>query len=375
MLFNPEMLITILQALQLVALAPCLFVILFFLLGSRLNPSIVVPLLYFVVLATTFLPPLLHLWPTLERDTEAHRQAMGGLIFVQSLLPSFSFLLIMQFLLRRVPFWYYWLILAVPLVGGSSMAYASMLAHEFCLSNDVCLPAESFQTLYSSIANAFIFMLVIVEFSRNRERFQQRHSEEWRNQYWLMITLIFFNLVLLGMDLLRISERISQTDASVITTLVRMMFVYLALTLLFRVFDREKGDVRSAEKNDGPTERDLKLRDAFMQLMEKDRYYRDVDCSRETVARKLGVNENYLSRMVNQLIGERFSDIVNRYRVEEAKQRLLAEAKTSVTTIAYEAGFNSIASFNRVFKEMVGRSPTQYRQEGVSDQEKINDQD
>jgi two-component system response regulator YesN len=46
--------------------------------------------------------------------------------------------------------------------------------------------------------------------------------------------------------------------------------------------------------------------------------------------------------------------------VEEAKGRLIGE-ETPITTIAFDVGFNSIPSFNRVFKHITGLSPSEYR--------------
>jgi AraC-like DNA-binding protein len=46
--------------------------------------------------------------------------------------------------------------------------------------------------------------------------------------------------------------------------------------------------------------------------------------------------------------------------VEEAKT-LLVETQADISTISEESGFNSIATFNRVFKDIAGLSPTEYR--------------
>ena len=74
----------------------------------------------------------------------------------------------------------------------------------------------------------------------------------------------------------------------------------------------------------------------------------------------MGTNEQTISRLINSHFKKSFTDLVNHYRVEEAKQRLLSE-ETAITVIAFEVGFNSIASFNRVFKEKVGSSPSEFR--------------
>ena len=58
-----------------------------------------------------------------------------------------------------------------------------------------------------------------------------------------------------------------------------------------------------------------------------------------------------------------FSDFLNRYRIEEATRRLCdpAEAGLPVLTIAMDAGFRSLAPFNRSFKERYQVTPSAYR--------------
>jgi two-component system response regulator YesN len=51
---------------------------------------------------------------------------------------------------------------------------------------------------------------------------------------------------------------------------------------------------------------------------------------------------------------------LNEYRVRDA-QRLLAETNAPIQNIFEESGFNSITSFNRVFKELAGEAPKEYR--------------
>jgi AraC-like DNA-binding protein len=58
-----------------------------------------------------------------------------------------------------------------------------------------------------------------------------------------------------------------------------------------------------------------------------------------------------------------FYDLVNGYRVEEAK-RLLLDPKSfnyTILSVGFEAGFNSKTTFNTVFKKFTGLSPTEFR--------------
>jgi AraC-like DNA-binding protein len=59
---------------------------------------------------------------------------------------------------------------------------------------------------------------------------------------------------------------------------------------------------------------------------------------------------------------------VNEYRVAEAKRKLAepASAKFTIAAIAYDCGFNSLATFQRCFKQFTGITPSQYQNEMIS---------
>ncbi len=77
-----------------------------------------------------------------------------------------------------------------------------------------------------------------------------------------------------------------------------------------------------------------------------------------TMADALGYNRHYLSRYFHAHFHMNFSRYVNWYRVDMANA-LLAGSQLSVTEIALQSGFQSIRSFNRVYLELVGRTPTE----------------
>lgn len=78
--------------------------------------------------------------------------------------------------------------------------------------------------------------------------------------------------------------------------------------------------------------------------------------SLQDMAKELGFNAEYLSRLLNRTLGIGFKTLINQYRCERA-QYLLTNTNASATVAAMESGFQSIRSFNRVFKEMTGISP------------------
>lgn len=76
----------------------------------------------------------------------------------------------------------------------------------------------------------------------------------------------------------------------------------------------------------------------------------------------LKVKPYYITFILNRVINKNFYDFVNYYRVEEIKKRLDEgqSMKFTLASIAGDCGFNSKASFNRIFKTFTGYSPTEY---------------
>ena len=84
------------------------------------------------------------------------------------------------------------------------------------------------------------------------------------------------------------------------------------------------------------------------------------DLTLDSLADYAGFSRYTLSRMFRQHTGVTFTQYLSRRRVEMAME-LLSGTRMPVTQVALQCGFNSIATFNRVFREVKGCTPTQYR--------------
>jgi len=345
------------QALQLAALGPCLFIIFFLCVTARSLTKIVVPVLYFLSLSCSFLLPITD---ALGFDTEA----VGVLLMGKSLTAALSFLLIIEFITGTMPRSVYWAILAVPLFGGSSIIYVTLIAKgEVCIYENLCTMPVIFNQLYEIFSSSFIFLLTVVLYHRlsmaTEDNLQQKEQK-----YAIIIALIVLNLAILAIKLLYISKHIEIERAELAVTIVRMGFIYLVLTFIFRIFDRSFDiayeRVPTVVPDTPLSERDIALAGSVKKVLSEEKIYRSMDLSREMLARKLAVTENQLSRVINKCFFQNFNSLINSHRVDEAKERLEQE-DTPITTIAFDVGFNSIPSFNRVFKHMTGLSPSEYR--------------
>lgn len=92
------------------------------------------------------------------------------------------------------------------------------------------------------------------------------------------------------------------------------------------------------------------------------KFYKRMNLRVADVANALGISVHQLSAVLNDVLHRSFADIVNDYRVNEAKQLLLNQPKMSVLEIAFESGFSSKTQFNSVFKRQTGLSPRYFRE-------------
>ena len=89
-------------------------------------------------------------------------------------------------------------------------------------------------------------------------------------------------------------------------------------------------------------------------------WYLESRLSIKEVASRMATNETYVSRAVNKGLGTTFNRFVNELRVAHAKG-LIVEGTQSLLDVASTAGFNSKATFNRVFREIAGQTPSQFK--------------
>ena len=73
-----------------------------------------------------------------------------------------------------------------------------------------------------------------------------------------------------------------------------------------------------------------------------------------------GISRDYFSRIFKNVTGMNYNKWLNMIRLEKATE-LLANQEMTLTEIAMQSGFQSISSFNRVFREEKGMSPDEYR--------------
>lgn len=104
--------------------------------------------------------------------------------------------------------------------------------------------------------------------------------------------------------------------------------------------------------------------------------YRNPQLSLADLSKCVNISERVISNAINQELGKNFFQLINEYRVEEVRERLKdpKQEHLKILSLAFEAGFNSKASFNRVFKAYTGRTPQTFKSEALTNPSSPNNQ-
>ena len=111
-------------------------------------------------------------------------------------------------------------------------------------------------------------------------------------------------------------------------------------------------------------EKELKLlkRDLYLALTE-DKVYLDDALTLSSLADELSTTNKKLSSVLNHHLNTNFYDYINKFRVNDMIDKMKSGKFENYTLmgIAFESGFRSKTSFNRVFKNETGVSPSEYK--------------
>ena len=111
-----------------------------------------------------------------------------------------------------------------------------------------------------------------------------------------------------------------------------------------------------------PKEQAIHYAQLLEELMEKKQLYLNAELSQEELAQHVGIQSRQLSRLIREEFNATFNEFINGYRVKKVTQLMKDEKYQhwSLIALAYEAGFNSKSSFNRIFKKNMGITPSEF---------------
>ena len=142
-----------------------------------------------------------------------------------------------------------------------------------------------------------------------------------------------------------------------------LLAIILIRTVVLAILRSDAGEASAMPLRRQMLPAEIKQKSIWLkQKVKSNLYYQDTELSLGSLAEKLELHPHELSRIINTVLKKNFNDFINEYRVQEVIQKMQEPAYSHLTLlgIAFTAGFNSKSTFNRVFREMTGKSPAEY---------------
>lgn len=101
----------------------------------------------------------------------------------------------------------------------------------------------------------------------------------------------------------------------------------------------------------------------LLEFMDAEKPYLNPELTIQDLAEKINIQKHHLTFIINSGLHKNFFNFVNEYRVEEFKRRVANPNYNHLTllAIAFDSGFNSKSSFNNIFKNITGQTPSEYK--------------
>ncbi|MFN9501203.1 MAG: helix-turn-helix domain-containing protein [Chryseotalea sp.] len=233
-----------------------------------------------------------------------------------------------------------------------------------CSIDGLCIFLDAFEYLFDPlliIHIGFFVGKIILEY-------KQATIEEYLAQWVRVFILVIVSTVVLISILLLLTRIYTDEGFLDIVFSIGVLLSIIIYWLALFSYNKTKVIVLNSQKNEQLfwsklTEAEIntclqKLERAF----QKDKHHLDSSLNLTKLSKILDVSPKTISAVLNNKLGVGFNEYINTLRVEEVKKNLVDPAKShlSITGIGLEFGFNSVATFQRVFKQKTGLSPREY---------------
>ncbi|MCB0488132.1 MAG: AraC family transcriptional regulator [Cyclobacteriaceae bacterium] len=145
---------------------------------------------------------------------------------------------------------------------------------------------------------------------------------------------------------------------------VHSLLIYLISFLVLK--DNNVFNIQKKKKYDNlnlSTDEIDRYKKKLIDVIENQKPFLNTNFSLAQCASLTGIPTYILSYVLSNALNQNFVNLINSYRVEEAKKLLADSSKQhiSIAGVAHDCGFNTLSSFNSAFKKFTGITPSDYR--------------
>ncbi|MDL2239460.1 helix-turn-helix transcriptional regulator [Bacteroidales bacterium OttesenSCG-928-K22] len=184
---------------------------------------------------------------------------------------------------------------------------------------------------------------------------EQQISLQKTRQILLIVAILLAAFIIVAILVWRYNRRITEKNKKLVAHITQLSKQ-----------EKEIGVLKEATEEVDKSDEAI-LFSKLEQLMQEKMLFLNPDISREDIAKELNTNDFYLRAAIKAATELSFGAYIHRLQLEYAKDLLISDHSNSraVKDIAYSSGFNSLTTFNRLFKEVYGLSAGEFRRISV----------
>ena len=171
--------------------------------------------------------------------------------------------------------------------------------------------------------------------------------------------------VLLGVILIWIAYFTSSFTSYLTGSLTFSFLIYLLAWMLLTQRRSKSVARRSKQPSVSPmTNKEIeKIREKIRNNVIEKEHYKDPNLTMPVLAKLVGQTPHQFSSFINDQLNQNFSQLINSFRIEVAKNMLVEASHLTVEAIGFDCGFNSTSTFHTSFKKATGLTPAAFRKQ------------
>ncbi|NRB50058.1 MAG: AraC family transcriptional regulator [Saprospiraceae bacterium] len=280
-------------------------------------------------------------------------------------------------LLHFIPLFSYFFVVTLPIVSAEASDNALPSYLLGLLNSDLFL---QFQALYLLLYCGLAWRMLNAFRKKLKHAYTQLEDKDLRWVRHLLLGIVVTISSHLGLTLYEsITGSLGWSFSYLSTSILIFFIIYLAYygleqsrILLPESFLEIRSKERAISKGKSPNSDPLQhfqsgeidfIHRRILSLLEEGHIYLNEELTLGRMAQDIPTTDKKLSTLINHHLHTNFYDLINAYRVQVVKQKLAAKEFEHLTilAIAFDSGFKSKTSFNRIFKKETGMSPSAYK--------------
>ncbi|KAA3612208.1 MAG: AraC family transcriptional regulator [Calditrichaeota bacterium] len=214
-----------------------------------------------------------------------------------------------------------------------------------------------------TILSMTVYTLLAVYKIYSSQKSEQLDQNRKKLYSLLWFDVIMFGCILLIVIIVKLNYRNDLGDYIIITAVA--LFIYSLSFKIVResLFFQKAQYERKYAKSALDDSKKVLVLEKLKSIMETEKYFLQANATLPDLAKKTNCTPNHLSQIINENLQQTFPELLAEYRVQEAKKILLDPKMVAETieSIAFQIGYNSKSTFNKVFKKKTGITPSEFR--------------